>query len=180
MGNPAKSRICRLCLSQDELQVSVYSEYAKRLRLLDKIKRILPIAIVPDDPLPKTVCSYCIMHLNKFYEFYNTTLSSKRVLVGMKEHCADPPYHSRTADEEVPSFTIGHSDSDHASSSRSRCAPKRQDSEEILTQSPQIQHPPITIPSSSAVSSEATPAFLMKRLKQNPKKKLKFETPEFK
>ncbi|XP_035795862.1 uncharacterized protein LOC118468778 [Anopheles albimanus] len=188
MGNPVKSRICRLCLSQDELQVSVYSEYARRLRLLNKIKRILPIEIEPDDPLPKTVCSCCLMHVNKFYEFYNTTLSSKRVLVGMREDIPDPPNHSRTRGEVLPVFNISDDDSDHASSTRSpsakrqadRCRPKLQDLEEILTQSPQIQHPPVTIPSSSTVSSAVAAVFFENRLKQNPKKKLNFGTAEFK
>ncbi|XP_050082708.1 uncharacterized protein LOC126569566 [Anopheles aquasalis] len=180
MGNPVRSLICRLCLSQDELQVSVYSEYARGLRLLDKIKRILPIEILPDDPLPKTVCSYCIMHLNKFYEFYNTTLTSKRVLVGMREDFPDAPNNSRTTGEGVPVFTIGDGDSDRASSARSASAKRPQDSEEILTQSPQIQHPPITIPSNRAVSPVAMPAIPNKRRNQNPKKKLIFGTPDFK
>uniref|UniRef100_A0A182R5Z2 ZAD domain-containing protein n=1 Tax=Anopheles funestus TaxID=62324 RepID=A0A182R5Z2_ANOFN len=72
--------ICRICLSNDELQVSLFSEYAQRRLLLTKIRVCLPIVITHADTLPVTVCSQCINRLEQFYEYYCKSETSQRIL----------------------------------------------------------------------------------------------------
>ncbi|XP_050071255.1 uncharacterized protein LOC126559180 [Anopheles maculipalpis] len=89
-----KVPICRICLSNDELQVSLFSEYAQRRLLLTKIRVCLPITITHADTLPVTICSQCIIRLEQFYEYYCKSETSQRILTngsGNLGGCSPPP-----------------------------------------------------------------------------------------
>lgn len=71
---------CRICLSDDELQVSVFSAYAKKSNIYNKIKICLPIKIDKNDFLPKTICYECLKGINSFYDFFCKSISSEQIL----------------------------------------------------------------------------------------------------
>uniref|UniRef100_A0A182PGK7 ZAD domain-containing protein n=1 Tax=Anopheles epiroticus TaxID=199890 RepID=A0A182PGK7_9DIPT len=72
--------VCRICLTNDPLQVSLFSEYAQRKLLLTKIRVCLPITITHADTLPVTICSQCMVRLEQFYEYYCKSETSQRIL----------------------------------------------------------------------------------------------------
>ncbi|XP_055542557.1 uncharacterized protein LOC129728165 [Wyeomyia smithii] len=72
--------VCRICLSTDELQVSLYGQYADKHKILTKIRVCLPISIERDDSLPKTICHNCVARLDQYYDYYCNSLTSQRVL----------------------------------------------------------------------------------------------------
>lgn len=71
---------CRICLSDDDLQVSVFSAYAKKRNIHNKIKICLPIIIKKNDLLPKTICYECLKEINSFYDFFCKSISSDKIL----------------------------------------------------------------------------------------------------
>nr|CAH7768744.1 unnamed protein product [Callosobruchus chinensis] len=70
MGSTAKAVvtgfICRLCSEQKKVVIHLYTERAKRLELLKKIK-LLPISVDKFDNLPKTICEQCVIRLEIQY-----------------------------------------------------------------------------------------------------------------
>lgn len=72
--------VCRICLSNDELQVSVYGTYARKHRILVKIRVCLPITIDESDAHSKTICYNCIAQLDRYYDYYCNSLTTQRVL----------------------------------------------------------------------------------------------------
>ncbi|CAG9860514.1 unnamed protein product [Phyllotreta striolata] len=66
MGSTAKAIvtgfICRLCSEQKKVVIHLYTERARKLDLLNKVK-LMPISLKKYDNLPKTICEQCIQRL---------------------------------------------------------------------------------------------------------------------
>ncbi|XP_067000646.1 uncharacterized protein [Anabrus simplex] len=72
---------CRLCLNDDEFQLPIFEENARRKKILLKIQSCLPILKVKeDDPFPKTICYKCLSTLDTLYEFWQKCCSSETIL----------------------------------------------------------------------------------------------------
>lgn len=71
---------CRLCLSTEKLQVSIFSEYGVENNIAKKISICLPvdISIVEKDEFSKTICNKCLCKLNMNYNFFLQTLKVSR------------------------------------------------------------------------------------------------------
>lgn len=69
MGDVGKS--CRLCLSKDELQVSIFGEYSLKRRLPEKMESCLQLRVHPKDPYSEFLCYACVHKLDTFTEFKN-------------------------------------------------------------------------------------------------------------
>uniref|UniRef100_A0A182M710 ZAD domain-containing protein n=1 Tax=Anopheles culicifacies TaxID=139723 RepID=A0A182M710_9DIPT len=145
--------ICRICLSNDELQVSLFSEYAQRKLLLTKIRVCLPITITHADTLPVTICSQCIIRLEQFYEYYCKSETSQRILtagngnLGALSHRKTLPESYQlnttlTVNEDPPGMCaracLVSEQGDHGSIAIT------DQMDPILTQSPQVKRPLVT------------------------------------
>uniref|UniRef100_A0A182NYK9 ZAD domain-containing protein n=1 Tax=Anopheles dirus TaxID=7168 RepID=A0A182NYK9_9DIPT len=130
--------ICRICLSNDALQVSLFSEYAQRKLLLTKIRVCLPITITHADTLPVTVCSQCIVRLEQFYEYYCKSETSQRILaegsdnsniVRRRKHRPESSQQSTVPSRGAPILTTPTMDTEQI----------EHQMDPILTQSPKIK-----------------------------------------
>lgn len=137
----SNSHVCRICLSHDELQVSIYGAYARKHRILVKIRVCLPITIDESDAHPKTICYNCIAQLDRYYDYYCNSLTTQRVLENgdssYKEYFrkkVDQKFATAVAQRQdgesriVPAITTG--------SGSSRVSDRRDAAKQLLTQSP--------------------------------------------
>lgn len=78
--NGFKDLSCRLCLSKEKLQVSIFSEYGIENNIAKKISICLPvdISVVEKDEFSKTICNKCLCKLNMNYNFFLQTLKISR------------------------------------------------------------------------------------------------------
>uniref|UniRef100_A0A182VZF1 ZAD domain-containing protein n=1 Tax=Anopheles minimus TaxID=112268 RepID=A0A182VZF1_9DIPT len=181
--------ICRICLSNDELQVSLFSEYAQRKLLLTKIRVCLPITITHADTLPVTICSQCIVRLEQFYEYYCKSETSQRILTAGNDHLSASNRHKTLPESYQLNSTLT-VDGDPSGMRTTACLvsePGEHGSvaiedqmDPILTQSPQVKRPAVTqeiqSPRTSSMSPRPTLSFLLHgskdRTKRKPKKAL--------
>lgn len=79
--NSFKDLSCRLCLSNEKLQVSIFSEYGIENNIAKKISICLPVdvTVVEKDEFSKTICNKCLCKLNQNYNFFLQTLKTSRV-----------------------------------------------------------------------------------------------------
>ncbi|XP_056638550.1 uncharacterized protein LOC130894277 [Diorhabda carinulata] len=91
MGSTAKAIvtgfICRLCSEQKKVVIHLYSERARKLDLLKKI-RLLPISLKKYDNLPKTICEECVIRLEEQYKLFKKIKRSQAI------HRSHQMYHS--------------------------------------------------------------------------------------
>ncbi|KAJ8974442.1 hypothetical protein NQ317_000219 [Molorchus minor] len=91
MGSTAKAVvtgfICRLCSEQKKSVIHLYTEKAKKLELLKKIK-LLPISVDKFDNLPKTICNQCLHRLEAQYDLLEKIRRSNTI------HHSHRIYHS--------------------------------------------------------------------------------------
>ncbi|XP_058173600.1 uncharacterized protein LOC131288479 [Anopheles ziemanni] len=157
--------ICRICLSNDELQVSLYSGYAQRRALLTKIRVCLPIKITPGDTLPVTVCSQCIEKLDQFYDYHCKSETSQRILTEGEGNW-DARYHritrARHIDQTAPcpsisaAPTIANPLPDVIKASKTM----NDETEQLLTQSPQVKKAAAADGPNDVASEGSTMSFL--------------------
>ncbi|XP_023015495.2 uncharacterized protein [Leptinotarsa decemlineata] len=91
MGSNAKAVmtgfICKLCSEQKKIVIHLYSQRAKKLDLIEKIK-LLPIELNKYDNLPKTICEQCIQRLEAQYNLIQKIRRSQAI------HTSHRMYHS--------------------------------------------------------------------------------------
>ncbi|CAG9813676.1 unnamed protein product [Phaedon cochleariae] len=91
MGSTAKAImtgfICRLCSNQKKIVIHLYTQRAKKLELLKKIK-LLPLDLTRYDNLPKTICEECINRLEIQYNMIQRIRKSHAI------HRRHRMYHS--------------------------------------------------------------------------------------
>uniref|UniRef100_A0A182J0X6 ZAD domain-containing protein n=1 Tax=Anopheles atroparvus TaxID=41427 RepID=A0A182J0X6_ANOAO len=171
--------ICRICLSNDELQVSLYSGYAQRRALLTKIRVCLPIRITPGDTLPVTICSQCIERLDQYYDYYCKSETSQRILTE-GEGNMDARYHrssrQSTFDRNTPSASnTGQITTSALPDVIDASKTMNEEMDKMLSQSPQVEKTAIVdeILGNGAVSPASTLSFLNIGQKSKHKKKQK-------
>ncbi|XP_052891438.1 uncharacterized protein LOC128299491 [Anopheles moucheti] len=145
--------ICRICLSNDELQVSLFSEYAQRKLLLTKIRVCLPITITHADTLPVTICSQCIIRLEQFYEYYCKSETSQRILTAGNGNLGDSTRRRTHGESSQVNATLSRNGATPRISTRT-CAVSEQNGhgsmsiadqmDPILTLSPQVTRPAVS------------------------------------
>ncbi|KAJ8917480.1 hypothetical protein NQ315_005527 [Exocentrus adspersus] len=91
MGSTAKATvtgfICRLCSEQKKVVTHLYTNRAKKLRLMEKIK-LLPISVDKYDNLPKSICDQCVSRLEAQYDLLQKIRRSNTI------HHSHRQYHS--------------------------------------------------------------------------------------
>nr|XP_049461337.1 uncharacterized protein LOC120950993 [Anopheles coluzzii] len=159
----SKIPICRICLTNDELQVSLFSEYAQRKLLLTKIRVCLPITITHADTLPVTICSQCIIRLEQFYEYYCKSETSQRILT------EGTGILSRPRKTPPESYTLSVTGTENGEAS----GPVVEQMDPILTQSPQVKGPVVQkeMQSNASGSPDATLSFLQQGTRKRKGKK---------
>lgn len=60
--------LCRLCLSEDEFNVSLFGSFCRRNNMIEKINSCLNIVIKRNDRL-ETICYKCAENIQNFYNF---------------------------------------------------------------------------------------------------------------
>ncbi|XP_035918972.1 uncharacterized protein LOC118517172 isoform X2 [Anopheles stephensi] len=153
--------ICRICLSNDELQVSLFNT------------------------LPVTICSQCIIRLEQFYEYYCKSETSQRILTNgtgnlgelqpaRKTGHSEGGYHHNPTLPSAPetramSASVGsESVEEHGSITIGNQL------DPILTQSPPIPRPAVTneMQTRALASPAPTLSFLIHGSKDRGKRKL--------
>ncbi|KAK9874445.1 hypothetical protein WA026_002784 [Henosepilachna vigintioctopunctata] len=75
-------QLCRLCLVEDRVQISIFGEHGtgdvKQIFL--KISSCLPLKISKTDSLPKNICVECSSKLESFYQFWNDSINAEKQL----------------------------------------------------------------------------------------------------
>uniref|UniRef100_A0A182JR81 ZAD domain-containing protein n=1 Tax=Anopheles christyi TaxID=43041 RepID=A0A182JR81_9DIPT len=174
--------ICRICLTNDELQVSLFSEYAQRKLLLTKIRACLPITITHADTLPVTICSQCINRLEQFYEYYCKSETSQRILT---EGTGILTAQRKLQPENYPLNATGNANGEVTGSGTRTCVMSNhiehggsmtvaEQMDPILTQSPQVKGPIAQnemLQSNAPGSPGATLSFLLQGSKERRKRK---------
>ncbi|XP_018571822.1 uncharacterized protein LOC108911381 [Anoplophora glabripennis] len=79
--------ICRLCSEQKKIVIHLYTDRARKLRLLEKIK-LLPISVEKYDNLPKSICEQCVSRLEAQYDLLQKIRRSNTI------HHSHRLYHS--------------------------------------------------------------------------------------
>ncbi|XP_053667410.1 uncharacterized protein LOC128717364 [Anopheles marshallii] len=177
--------ICRICLSNDELQVSLFSEYAQRKLLLTKIRVCLPLTITHADTLPVTICSQCIIRLEQFYEYYCKSETSQRILTAGKGNLGGLTYRGTRGEAYQLNATLSGNGETPRISTRT-CVLSEQNEhgstaianqmDPILTQSPQVTRPAVTHEMQNlgaSMSPRPTLSFLLHGSKDRNKRKPK-------
>lgn len=99
--NGFKELSCRLCLSKEKLQVSIFSEYGVENNIAKKISICLPVdvAVVEKDEFSKTICNKCLCKLNMNYNFFLQTLKTSRIF---KNKDSESLFLDEKVDSEIP------------------------------------------------------------------------------
>lgn len=63
-------KICRLCVSECDFNVSLFSNYCRKTNMLDKILVCLRLPI-EDEEYYNTICFRCADNIEKYYDFIN-------------------------------------------------------------------------------------------------------------
>lgn len=61
-------KICRVCLSETDFNVSLFGNYCRRTNMIDKILVCLKLVIEDNDYL-NTICFKCAENIERYYEF---------------------------------------------------------------------------------------------------------------
>ncbi|XP_055601094.1 uncharacterized protein LOC129749964 [Uranotaenia lowii] len=166
----SSGQICRICLSDDELQVAIYGTYGRKRKIPIKIRVCLPISVDPNDHLPKTICYSCVARLDQYYDYFCHSLTTQRVLEGeevnFRNNCKKKvdenltvAFQRRVLQERsnaqlIPSVPVNPQPHKTQTSAKQQLTPpsekvappkaprkQRIDSEEdLLSQSPQMKH----------------------------------------
>lgn len=71
MGSIRKARIpgfvCRLCTALSRVVIHIFGNRGKKLNLVEKVNKYVPIKISPTDSLPKAICLKCLNRVEKNY-----------------------------------------------------------------------------------------------------------------
>lgn len=99
--NGFKDLSCRLCLSKEKLQVSIFSEYGIENNIAKKISICLPVdvTVVEKDEFSKTICNKCLCKLNMNYNFFLQTLKTSR---SFKNKDKESPLEEEKQLSEIP------------------------------------------------------------------------------
>lgn len=98
--NSFKDLSCRLCLSKEKLQVSIFSEYGIENNIAKKISICLPVdvTVVEKDEFSKTICNKCLCKLNLNYNFFLQTLKTSRIFKNKDSQSSEEKDTSETFD----------------------------------------------------------------------------------
>ncbi|KAJ8682297.1 hypothetical protein QAD02_018089 [Eretmocerus hayati] len=72
--------LCRLCTSSEGSKMNIFLEDGRRRQLQTKIQNYLPVQVLEEDSLPKTVCLECVRKLESFIEFREGVVSAESML----------------------------------------------------------------------------------------------------
>ncbi|XP_065203371.1 zinc finger and BTB domain-containing protein 41-like [Planococcus citri] len=81
---------CRLCGNQNNEMFDIFSETGSNKQLESKIKEIVRLNILLEDPLPKTVCVSCINHLENSSNFIDQCHQTQTYLSQLYEEIILP------------------------------------------------------------------------------------------
>ncbi|XP_065226797.1 zinc finger protein 43-like [Planococcus citri] len=81
---------CRLCGNQNNEKLDIFSEICSNKKLESKIREIVRLNILPEDPLPKTVCVSCINHLENASHFVDQCHQTQAYLSQLYEESILP------------------------------------------------------------------------------------------
>jgi len=73
-------QLCRLCATSTLDVIYIFSSTGKQLNIADKINSSLPVLVQQTDPLPKQLCSSCVVKLNMCYEFSQSCIEAEEKL----------------------------------------------------------------------------------------------------
>lgn len=73
-------QLCRLCATSTLDVIYIFSSTGKQLNIADKINSSLPVLVQQTDPLPKQLCSSCVVKLNLCYEFSQSCIEAEEKL----------------------------------------------------------------------------------------------------
>lgn len=76
---------CRLCLTETDFNVSLYSNYCRKTNMIDKILVCLKIVIEESDSV-NTICYKCANNVEKYYDFINYVKRSQTKLASGYEN----------------------------------------------------------------------------------------------
>lgn len=78
-------RSCRLCLTETDFNVSLYSSYCRKTNMIDKILVCLKIVIEETDGVD-TICYKCANNVEKYYDFITFVKKSQTKLASGYEN----------------------------------------------------------------------------------------------
>ncbi|XP_069672850.1 zinc finger protein 624-like isoform X2 [Periplaneta americana] len=73
-------QLCRLCASNTGDVIYIFSSTGKQLNIANKINESLPVLVQKTDPLPKQLCSACVVKLDMCYAFSQSCLEAEEKL----------------------------------------------------------------------------------------------------
>lgn len=79
------SKTCFMCLSNDQLQIQLFGEYASEKKLIHKISICLQIRVQNEKGTIKWICYVCIHKVEMFFEFKINVLSNQQDTVKIVE-----------------------------------------------------------------------------------------------
>jgi len=74
------NELCRLCAQSTTRRIEIFGEEGRLRQLAKSIQKLLCINITEGDPLPKTICSFCLNRVEDFKEFHSSCLSASQFL----------------------------------------------------------------------------------------------------
>ncbi|XP_067000892.1 zinc finger protein 665 [Anabrus simplex] len=74
-------KLCRLCASTVNNVLYIFDSVGCEQRIAEKINTCLPVTVKTTDPLPKQLCSSCVIKLNVCHEFANVCLQAEEKLL---------------------------------------------------------------------------------------------------
>ncbi|CAH0383549.1 unnamed protein product [Bemisia tabaci] len=63
------TQLCRLCASNDDVQINIFSDKGREKQLVEKIFSCLSVKVSHSEKLPNSVCYKCMTCLENYYEF---------------------------------------------------------------------------------------------------------------
>jgi Zinc-finger associated domain (zf-AD) len=76
----AYHELCRLCAQSTSRHIGIFSKEGRSRQVARNIEKLLCINIKEVDPLPKTICSFCLSRVEDFREFHSSCLSASQFL----------------------------------------------------------------------------------------------------
>ncbi|KAI4501947.1 hypothetical protein M0802_002629 [Mischocyttarus mexicanus] len=77
---PKIYNLCRLCLSPNDVRMSIFDEEGTNRNCADKILTLLDITVRRDDPLPHKICDRCLYKLDSLQSFRDSAQKSEDML----------------------------------------------------------------------------------------------------
>lgn len=76
----AYHELCRLCAQSTSRHIEIFSKEGRLRDVARNIEKLLCINVKELDPLPKTICSFCLNRVEDFREFHSSCLSASQFL----------------------------------------------------------------------------------------------------